>query len=369
MQKIWKIILGNLKKYSLVNIQIVLILASLFSYLGITSRNGGIVVNRYKIDKVGDVSIYSPTLLLRNSDNQSIDILYRADNSVTQPINVEIAFAFDSPSITIAAKSAHQNTSEITFADMSSGEIIQRSFNIATIGNSENDVSELLVEIKVNGQIAQSAHLTIKVESQTQSFFRNVLPYLIFVLVISLAFTLIYQNYFIRRTETDNNLSRRLEIAENKLDETPDKVKPIWDVARFTLEKYINRNQQQINLIFSLSLSVMIVSFIIIIIGVYIALKYPDSFSIAILTTAVGVITEFIGATFLIVFKSTLQQASDYSKTLERIATIGVAVQILDTLVDDPKTGNMKSKTKSEVVKLLIKNTVIISETDDKEKS
>jgi hypothetical protein len=70
-----------------------------------------------------------------------------------------------------------------------------------------------------------------------------------------------------------------------------------------------------------------------------------------------GVITEFIGATFLFIYRSAIQQAVDYSKSLERINSVGMAMQILDTMPNTPDPGvpeDLKSKTKATLVELLV---------------
>ena len=66
----------------------------------------------------------------------------------------------------------------------------------------------------------------------------------------------------------------------------------------------------------------------------------------------VGVITEFIGATFLFVYRSTVEQAVNYTRTLERINSVGMAMKILDTISDDSR--ELRDQTKAEIVKLLL---------------
>jgi len=78
----------------------------------------------------------------------------------------------------------------------------------------------------------------------------------------------------------------------------------------------------------------MVAGFVLVAIGVYQAFNAPTINS-AILTTASGVITQFIGATFLYIYKSTITQASSYALTLERINSVGMAVQILDSIPDE----------------------------------
>lgn len=341
---------GLLKKHYLLIMQIILFLFFLSFFLqSIFYKNAEHGYKTYDF-KDGSATVVYPTFLLRDSDNSLIHIVYLCTTSYLETASLDIKIAIKPEGTSI------ESTSEVNFFNIKcfDGESLPVQFR--DFGESSN-YGWLHLEISVNGDIIQTDNIKIKIESKENYNLRQLSPYALIFLFFSLTITILYPKYIIRRSEADSNLTKKLEMAELRVNENQDKVKPIWDVARFTLEKYINRNQQQINLIFSLSLVVMLVSFILIVIGICIAIWSPMSLSTAILTTGVGVITEFIGATFLIVFKSTLKQASDYSKTLERIATVGVAVQILDTLIDDSQNGNIKSNTKAEVVKLLIKNT------------
>ena len=65
-----------------------------------------------------------------------------------------------------------------------------------------------------------------------------------------------------------------------------------------------------------------------------------------------GVITEFIGATFLFIYRSTVRQAASYNQTLERMNSVGMAMQILDSISGESK--EMQDLTKAEIVKLLV---------------
>jgi len=147
----------------------------------------------------------------------------------------------------------------------------------------------------------------------------------------------------------------KISEAESKLASSPEKAKPAWDLARITLEAYFNKNLSQITSIFWLSVSVMIVGFAIVIWGITQAIQSPNTVAVATIASTAGVITEFIGATFLFIYRSTIQQASNYSGTLERINSVGMAMQILDTMPDEAKSDELKNKTKAMLVELLLK--------------
>jgi hypothetical protein len=84
--------------------------------------------------------------------------------------------------------------------------------------------------------------------------------------------------------------------------------------------------------------------------GVYRA--FDAQLQVAILTTASGLITQTIGATFLLIYRSTMKQANDYVGTLERINAVGMAVAIVDLIPDDK--GEAKTKARVDLVKQIL---------------
>jgi len=176
------------------------------------------------------------------------------------------------------------------------------------------------------------------------------------ILIISVLIPLIL-SLAAHRTKTSLQLDQRIELAESRIEAAPEKAKPAWDLARVTLEAYFNRNLSQINYIFWLSVLVMLVGFGIIVWGISQAIQHPDSLLVAAIAGIAGIITEFIGATFLFVYHSTIKQASSYSETLERMNSVGMAMQILDTIPGDAKPDDLKNQTKATLVEMLILRT------------
>lgn len=142
----------------------------------------------------------------------------------------------------------------------------------------------------------------------------------------------------------------KIEKAEREVEENPEKSRPIWDLSRKKLEIYIERNLSQVRSIYWITVIIMMVGFVLISYGVFRSFQ-NDSFEGAVLTTAAGVLTEFIAATFLLIYRATMKQASDYVVTLERINSIGMAIQIVDSLPEDQ--AQKKSDTKAMIAKEL----------------
>src|SRR5579864_3792770 len=99
---------------------------------------------------------------------------------------------------------------------------------------------------------------------------------------------------------------------------------------RVKLEAYFDRNLSQVRMIFFVAVPVMVVGFAFVMWGVTLAISKPDSIKTSYIATISGIITEFIGVTFMVIYRSTMAQANQFMDVLERINTVGMAVQILD---------------------------------------
>jgi len=144
----------------------------------------------------------------------------------------------------------------------------------------------------------------------------------------------------------------KLEELEKKADVEPEKLKPVWELARFTLETYFQRNLSHVRDIFRVSISAMIAGFGVILWGIGIAIVRPDAVKISLIASASGILTEFISLTFMAIYRSTLAQANEYVSVLERINSVGMAVQILDSMSD--RTDELKDATRAEIIRLLL---------------
>jgi hypothetical protein len=174
------------------------------------------------------------------------------------------------------------------------------------------------------------------------------------VLVAALALSLPRQqlrSFFLTSAAHEN---KELERVIRRVEKEPEKAKPAWDLARVKLELYFDRNLSQINYIFWLSVLVMAAGFGFILYGIRSAFVSGQTSAItpAVISGFAGVITEFIGATFLFLYRSTIQQAAGYTQTLERINSVGMAMQILDSISSESK--ELQDTTKAEIVKLLL---------------
>ena len=172
---------------------------------------------------------------------------------------------------------------------------------------------------------------------------------------ILLAFSTAVVTYYFgaRRDEALDQLRQvRIQKLEQKVEEEPEKVKFAWDLARIKLETYFDRNLNQVRMIFFVAVAVMIAGFSFVLWGLKLAVQNPESVKIAIIASASGILTQFIGLTFMAIYRSTMLQATQFMSVLERINTVGMAVQILDSMKDT--SSELKDLTRVDIIRLLL---------------
>ncbi|MGL1904341.1 MAG: hypothetical protein OCC49_19560 [Fibrobacterales bacterium] len=158
--------------------------------------------------------------------------------------------------------------------------------------------------------------------------------------------------YFIQKAKEEDKNEERVEQAELRVQNNPKETQAAWDLARIKLESYLNRNLSQVRSIFWLTLLVMLIGFGFIGVGVTKAFENSENFQPALLSAVTGVLINFIGATFLVLYKSTMSQAKDYVAILERINAVGMSVQILDKLED--ADSDLIHSTTADIAKSLL---------------
>lgn len=202
-------------------------------------------------------------------------------------------------------------------------------------------VSISILIITIRQQIAFVYDISTQVFG---SFLTNIFLFFPYLLLI-FGFFLYFQT-----EQVGSKLEERAYIfAQERHREEPNKAKPVWDMAQITLESYFNRNLSQIRWIFWLSVTVMSLGFILILYGVALGYQNPnENWIVAAIGGVAGVITEFIGATFLFIYKSSIQQADKYAEILERMNFVGMAMQILDSIAEQDKDAKSSEPNSTE---------------------
>jgi cell shape-determining protein MreD len=145
-------------------------------------------------------------------------------------------------------------------------------------------------------------------------------------------------------------VERRIQ-AKEAIVKSPEKTRPYWDEMSANLLLFYNRNLSQTRLIFWFTVLVLAAGFALICYGVLNAFRQAR-IEAAILATGAGVLTEFIAATLLVLYKSALGQASEFVQSLEKINAVGMSLQIVDDIPE--LASELRNKTRAELaIKLL----------------
>jgi hypothetical protein len=178
-----------------------------------------------------------------------------------------------------------------------------------------------------------------------------VTPFLYAILVLGLIAAVFFwtrRRLQVLRERTEE----RLADASMRAAANPERVRFAWDLARVKLEAYFDRNLIQVNLVFWVAVVVMAVGFGFVLGGVVLSFNQPRVTPTSMVAAVSGIITQFIGVTFMVIYRSTMAQANEFMVVLDRINSVGMAIQVLDSI---PETeGQLKNATRAQIVELLI---------------
>lgn len=182
-------------------------------------------------------------------------------------------------------------------------------------------------------------------------FVTLIAPFVYAVLILGLvASTFFWTRRRLRllRERTEHKLAE----AAGRAEANPERVRFAWEVARVKLEAYFDRNLIQVNLVFWVAVFVMAVGFGFVLAGVVLSFHQPTLTPTSLVAAISGIITQFIGATFMVIYRSTMAQANEFMVVLDRINSVGMAVQVLDSIPESE--GELKNATRAQIVELLI---------------
>lgn len=124
-----------------------------------------------------------------------------------------------------------------------------------------------------------------------------------------------------------------------------------FEAARRKIQYYMHENLNQVRWIFWLTLVAMFLGFLIILSGAGLAIIIQDQLAPSIVVTLSGVLVEFLGATFLVIYKSTMEQAKGYVNILDRINAVGQSVKLVGE-IDPSKRSENLAKIATEILSL-----------------
>jgi len=181
---------------------------------------------------------------------------------------------------------------------------------------------------------------------------------LIIALLVLLSLIFITQGAYYYHTVIRQKIIQKQQDSLRAKVQDGKEASPVWELAQLTLNKYYSRNLSQNNWIFYVSVAVMSAGFGLVLYGIALAYGDPNNHLATIVSAGSGVIVQFIGATFLVIYNSTITQAIQYTSSLQKVSTVGTSIKILDSIKED-ETDEMKGD--KEYVRLMIDAKIAIA--------
>ena len=125
------------------------------------------------------------------------------------------------------------------------------------------------------------------------------------------------------------------------------------NALRLKIQYYMHENLAQEKWIFRLSSAAIGIGFILIVAGIVLAFQSAltgGQFLPSVVATLSGVIVQFIGRSFLWVYKSTTEQAAHYVGILERIYAVHMSQLLIEPIFNDDIRNKAYAEAAREVL-------------------
>jgi len=152
-------------------------------------------------------------------------------------------------------------------------------------------------------------------------------------------------------TESEPNSMSNVVPEERSTTQRPQNafLVALMKVSDRYLDRYYNQTEVQANKSFKVSLAVGMFGLVVISLGI--ALLFMGETSPAYVTTAAGVLSEFISAVFFFLYNSTVKSMSKYHNKLVLSQNISIALRVAEDLPDD-----IKGQAKADLIKQLVQD-------------
>jgi len=316
------------------------------------SRNEVIVKYKPKLDELRKVGI-SEEVLISLSEKEFFDSKSIATQLKKLPIdNIDLHFTYYYEHDVYSVYKTANITSLII-----NQELVEKLRSIKDNPYQSNEEFEQALRETIGVPAFKKYARFIYSTLDRTTYWQKIMLYLfIFIFVLSgisrIVIAFILREH--RKEIESNEIEDKIDKAKQNISEKPKDITPVWDLAYYTLQKYYNKNLSQINSIYKLSIAVMTLGFLLIISILITTIYFQIEVRLESIGIIAGIITEFIGATFLFVYKSTIKQALQHSKSLEDINKLGMSIKIIESITESEMNKEKINDAKIKIAKKLI---------------
>lgn len=153
-------------------------------------------------------------------------------------------------------------------------------------------------------------------------------------------------SYFIGDKKTLSEQLEKLAEEREKINTRLEKNSNVMDVIKINLnqlDEYYTINKAQAKRTYSFSITMIVIGFTLLIVGVILLLNDMLGLNITIIAGLSGAIAEFIGATSLFLYKESANQIQLFFEKLSHLQHIMLAVELTERLTDNKKAEQISA--------------------------
>ncbi len=136
------------------------------------------------------------------------------------------------------------------------------------------------------------------------------------------------------------SISEKLKIIENKRTELENNIKKsngenVQEIIKLNLnqlDEYYTINKNQSKNSYNVSVFMIIIGFVLIAVTVIVFYMHRDKYTLSIITGLTGLISEFIGATSLLLYKESIKNVNEFIERLSYLQKVMLAIDLAEKL-------------------------------------
>mgnify|MGYP002512411529 FL=1 len=183
----------------------------------------------------------------------------------------------------------------------------------------------------------------------TNQFVSDILVFVIFFSSVLLILTIcsFSSRLLERRSLSDmlDEISKRKQTLEEKIDAQKDKphIQDIIQLNLSQLNEYYTINKSQSKRSYEFSFLMIFIGFLLIAVAVVLSFVVPSQISITLIIGVAGLLSEFIGATALNLYKESNKHVNEFLERLTYLQKVMLAIELVDRISEGKKEEQLSN--------------------------
>lgn len=185
--------------------------------------------------------------------------------------------------------------------------------------------------------------------SETNGFVADILLIIIVITSVLLLLTIVSFSSEVqeRRSLSDalDEIAKRKQTLEEKIDGQKDNscVQDIIQLNLSQLNEYYTINKSQSKRTYGFSFFMIFVGFLLVVSAVILGFTSPAKISVTLIVGVAGLLSEFIGATVLNLYKESNKHVNDFLERLTYLQKVMLAIELVDRISEDKKEEELSN--------------------------